>query len=53
MKEDLIKEEVNKRTAKEKNSIKIKRIVALIISFFILILGWLMIAAGSIFEAQM
>jgi uncharacterized membrane protein len=51
--EDLIKDEVNKRTSAEKNTIKAKRIIAVIVSFFILIIGWIMIAAGSIYEGDM
>lgn len=53
LKEDVIHEEVNKRTPKEKKSIQLKRALALVISFFILILGWVMIAAGSIGESAM
>jgi hypothetical protein len=44
---------VNKRTPNEKRSITIKRYTALVISFLILILGWAMIAAGSIGESAM
>jgi ammonia channel protein AmtB len=51
--EDLIKTEVGRRTPVEKKIIRLKRILAIFISLLILILGWLMIAAGSIYESAM
>ena len=52
MEEDKIHAVVNKRTKAMKVSIKRKRNTALVISFLVLIFGWVMIYLGSWYEGQ-
>lgn len=52
LEEDIIHDKVNARTKSQKASIRRKRNTALVISFFVLIIGWCMIYLGSWYEEQ-
>ena len=48
--EDIVKEEVSKRSKKEIFNIQLKRVASFILIFFALSIGWTLITLGSVFE---
>ena len=50
LKEDIIRDEIKLRTEQELLIIKIKRRIAAVISLFVLIIGWVIIWMGSVYE---
>jgi hypothetical protein len=50
MKEDKIKEEVSRRTSQEKNSLRIRRIITMIVSLIVIVAGWAAIVVSAIYS---
>lgn len=50
LKEDIIRDEVKRRTPQEKQKLVIGRIVAKVISLFVLLIGWCVIFLGTYYE---
>ena len=48
--EDIVKEEVSKRSKKEIFNIQLKRVASFILIFFALSIGWTLITLGSVYE---
>ena len=48
--EDIVKEEVSKRSKKEIFNVQLKRVASFILIFFALSIGWTLITLGSVYE---